>query len=66
MKTLDLNAYGVYGMNAEEMMDVDGGGLFGGLLLVVGLAVTLIAIEYDKPRIAAAATVVAAIGLALV
>ncbi|MDR0712347.1 MAG: class IIb bacteriocin, lactobin A/cerein 7B family [Prevotellaceae bacterium] len=25
MKTLDLNAYGVHEMNAEEMMEIDGG-----------------------------------------
>ncbi|MDR3365661.1 MAG: class IIb bacteriocin, lactobin A/cerein 7B family [Prevotellaceae bacterium] len=37
MKTLDLNAYGVYEMNAEEMMDVDGGSLALAIALTLGI-----------------------------
>jgi hypothetical protein len=37
MRTLDLNACGVCEMNDVELKDVDGGGLFGGILLAIGL-----------------------------
>jgi hypothetical protein len=69
MKTLDLNAYGVHEMNAVEMRDVDGGGLFGAILLVGGLIGTFIAADQTCFKKAAAigypSSIIACIGLAL-
>ena len=37
MRTLDLNAYGVYEMNDVEMRDAAGGGWLGALLLIMAI-----------------------------
>jgi hypothetical protein len=70
MKTLDLNVYGVHEMNDVEMKNVDGGGLFGALLLVVGLVAAVIgAGQPTFPKAAALGypgLAVACIGLALI
>ncbi|MDR0567373.1 MAG: hypothetical protein LBG47_10145 [Prevotellaceae bacterium] len=39
MRTLDLNAYGVYEMNEVEMRDADGGIWFAGWIDVISLGI---------------------------